>query len=145
MMRKNPDSGNSHRAWRLGFGAVGLSLVLVGACPAQKSSAITSTEDGQGVDETLDWNAHLIDGLFTDGTTPPPALRIAAIMNIAMFDAANAVTQRSRPFHFDLDAPPGHVPARGADWGGAHGPLEDLPHPAGQVGCCQGGVAGRAE
>src|SRR5262249_47047273 len=77
---------------------------LVGACLPQKSSAITSAEDGKGVDETLDWNAHLIDGLFTAGTTPPPALRIAAIMNIAMFDAANAVTHRSRPFHFDLDA-----------------------------------------
>jgi len=67
----------------------------------------TATDHGQRVDETLDWNAHLIDGLFTAGTTPPPALRIAAIMNIAMFDAANAVTHRSRPFHFDLDAPPG--------------------------------------
>jgi hypothetical protein len=81
-------------------------LMLVGAC-SQKSSAITSAEDGQRVDETLDWNAQLIDGLFTAGTTPISALRIAAIMNIAMFDAANAVTHRSRPFHFDLDAPPG--------------------------------------
>jgi len=66
-----------------------------------------ATDHSQGADETLDWNAHLIDGLFTAGTTPPPALRIAAIMNIAMFDAANAVTHRSRPFHFDLDAPRG--------------------------------------
>jgi len=114
--------------------AVVAVFLLVGACLLQKSSAITSAEDGQGIDETLEWNAHLIDGLFTSGTTPPPALRIAAIMNIAMFDAANAVTHRSRPFPFDLDAPPGHVPARGADWGGVHGAVEDLPHPAGQVG-----------
>ena len=81
------------------------TLLMVGARLPQKSSSVTSAEDSH-VDETLDWNEQLIDGLFTAGTTPPPALRLAAIMNIAMFDAANAVTHRSHPFHFDLTAPP---------------------------------------
>jgi hypothetical protein len=82
-------------------------LALLAVCLAPSYAQISNRNVPQipGVDETLDWNAQLIDGLFTVGTTPVSALRIAAIMNIVMFDAANAVTHRSCPFHFDLDAP----------------------------------------
>jgi hypothetical protein len=100
-------------------------FLLIAACLQPKSSAITSAEDDQRVDETLDWNAHLIDGLFTAGTVPTTALRTAAIMNIAMFDAANAVTHRSRPFHFDLDAPPG-TSRRAARIGAAYTVLSNI-------------------
>ncbi len=71
-----------------------------------KSSSGLHLRSGVRVDETLDWNEHLIEALFADGTTPPPALRDAAITNVAMFDAANGVHRRFRPIHFDGVAPP---------------------------------------
>jgi len=71
MMYKSMDPGSSRPAWRSALRALGLSLLLVGTCLSQKASAITSAEDGQEVDETLDWNAHLIDGT----SRPGPPLR----------------------------------------------------------------------
>src|SRR5215471_19413928 len=87
-------------------GMVLLVAVMCGACSARGGSieaqANSSTLSlGTRLDETLDWNEHLIDALFTAGTAPPPALRDAAIMNVAMFDAANGVHRRFQPIHFD--------------------------------------------
>ena len=57
-------------------------LALLALCLSPSYAQISNRNDPQvpDVDETLDWNAHLIDGLFAAGTAPPPALRIAAIM-----------------------------------------------------------------
>src|SRR5437899_156479 len=73
----------------------------------EKSSTAIKAQLGDRVDETLDWNEHLIDALFTAGTSPPPALRVAAIMNVAVFDAENGVYRQFHPIHFDRVAPRG--------------------------------------
>jgi len=114
--------------------SVGLFAALSIGCeppdPAQKrtvenSSAARQAQSGEQVDETLDWNEHLIDALFTAGTSPPPALRDAAIMNVAMFDAANGVHRRFQPIHFDGSAPRG-ASRRAAVIGAAYTALSNL-------------------
>jgi len=111
-----------------------LAATLSVACghqdPAQDESVEKSTtamqvQLGDRTDETLDWNEHLIDALFTAGTTPPPALRAAAIMNVAMFDAANGVHRRFHPIHFDGVAPHG-TSRRAAVIGAAYTTLSKL-------------------
>lgn len=96
---------------------------LAGVCRPDQSGK--ATQLGGRVDETLDWNEHLIDALFTAGTTPPPALRAAAIMNVAMFDAANGVRRRFHPIHVDGVAPPG-TSRRAAVIGAAYTTLSEL-------------------
>jgi hypothetical protein len=103
---------------------VALSL-MGGWVPQQPMTSESQLGDDARVDETLDWNEHLIDALFTAGTTPPPSLRIAAIMNIAMFDAANLIHRRFTPIHFDLDAPDG-ASRRAARVGAAYTVLSKL-------------------
>jgi len=93
--------------------------------PVENSSTVSQAQLGDRVDETLDWNEHLIDALFTAGTTPPPALRAAAIMNVAMFDAANGVHRRFHPIHFDGTAPRG-ASRRAAVIGAAYTALSNL-------------------
>ena len=92
--------------------AAALSVTCSNQSPAQegrvdKSSTAMQVQWRDRIDETLDWNEHLIDAIFSAGTTPPPALRAAAIMNVAMFDAANGVYRRFHPIHFDKLAPQG--------------------------------------
>ena len=111
-------------------GVVLLAAALCGACSARGGSidaqANSSTLSlGSRVDESLDWNEHLIDALFTAGTAPPPALRDAAIMNVAMFDAANGVCRRFHPIHFAGVAPPG-ASRRAAVIGAAYTTLSNL-------------------
>src|SRR5882762_7095680 len=91
----------------------------------EKSSTAMKAQLGDRVDETLDWNEHLIDALFTAGTSPPPALRVAAIMNVAMFDAANGVYRQFHPIHFDRVAPRG-TSRRAAVIGAAYTTLSKL-------------------
>src|SRR3989475_9023723 len=91
----------------------------------EKSSTAMQVQSGDRIDETLDWNEHLIDALFSAGTTPPPALRAAAIMNVAMFDAANGVYRRFHPIHFDEVAPHG-TSRRAAVIGAAYTTLSKL-------------------
>src|SRR6267143_7085855 len=91
----------------------------------EKSSTAMKAQLGDRVDETLDWNEHLIDALFTAGTTPPPALRAEAIMNVAMFDASNGFHRRFHPIHFDGVAPPG-TSRRAAVIGAAYTTLSAL-------------------
>ena len=111
-------------------GVVLLAAAMCGACSARGGSieaqANSSTLSlGHRVDESLDWNEHLIDALFTAGTAPPPALRDAAIMNVAMFDAANGVCRRFHPIHFAGVAPPG-ASRRAAVIGAAYTTLSNL-------------------
>ena len=91
----------------------------------ENSSTVRRAQLGDRVDETLDWNEHLIDALFTAGTSPPPALRAAAIMNVAMFDAANGVRRRFHSIHFDGTAPRG-ASRRAAVIGAAYTALSNL-------------------
>ena len=69
--------------------AAALSVACGNQSPAQegrvdKSSTAMQVQWGDRIDETLDWNEHLIDAIFSAGTIPPPALRAAAIMNVAI-------------------------------------------------------------
>ena len=91
----------------------------------EKSNTAIKAQLGDRVDETLDWNEHLIDALFTAGTSPPPALRVAAIMNVAMFDAENGVYRQFHPIHFDRVAPRG-TSRRAAVIGAAYTTLSKL-------------------
>ena len=91
----------------------------------EKSSTAIKAQLGDRVDETLDWNEHLIDALFTAGTSPPPALRVAAIMNVAVFDAENGVYRQFHPIHFDRVAPRG-TSRRAAVIGAAYTTLSKL-------------------
>ena len=110
--------------------AAALSVACGHQNPAQegsveKSSTAMQVQSGDRIDETLDWNEHLIEALFSAGTTPPPALRAAAIMNVAMFDAANGVYRRFHPIHFDEVAPHG-TSRRAAVIGAAYTTLSKL-------------------
>ncbi|TMB10786.1 MAG: vanadium-dependent haloperoxidase [Deltaproteobacteria bacterium] len=110
--------------------AAALSVTCSNQSPAQegrvdKSSTAMQVQWRDRIDETLDWNEHLIDAIFSAGTTPPPALRAAAIMNVAMFDAANGVYRRFHPIHFDKLAPQG-TSRRAAVIGAAYTTLSKL-------------------
>src|SRR5262252_6707501 len=63
----------------------GMLVILLAGCAVWAQTFADSTSP----DETLAWNDTLLDALFTAGTNPPTALRCAAIMNTAIFDAYN--------------------------------------------------------
>jgi hypothetical protein len=58
-------------------------------------------------DTVTDWNRVMIAGLEAAKTPAPPANRLAAIVQVSVFDALNGVERRYTPLHVDGDAPPG--------------------------------------
>ena len=78
-------------------------MIIVGMMALISRSAIGGTR----VDETLDWNAVLVDAVLSAGIGGPTPVRSAAIVHVAMFDAYNGIEQRYTPIHFDMQAPPG--------------------------------------
>jgi len=58
-------------------------------------------------DEVVDWNNILLDTIRTNSIGPPPASRIMATMNTAMYDAVNSIARTHQPYHVDLTADPG--------------------------------------
>jgi hypothetical protein len=54
-----------------------------------------------------DWNRTMIDALETAKTPPPPAARIAAIVQTSVYDAVDGIERRFAPYHVDADAPRG--------------------------------------
>jgi hypothetical protein len=60
-----------------------------------------------GADEVTDWNAVLNRAIQTAATAGPLQGRVAAIVNVAMFDAYNGVERRYTPIHVTTEAPRG--------------------------------------
>src|SRR5580658_8907226 len=59
-------------------------------------------------DEISDWNQMLLQALLTNPVTPAPlAMRPAAIVEAAVFDAVNGIDRRYMPIYVPPAAPPG--------------------------------------
>ena len=56
-------------------------------------------------DVVTDWNRTMVDALEMDKTAPPPAARVAAIVQSAVFDAVNGIERRYTPVHVPPAAP----------------------------------------
>jgi len=56
-------------------------------------------------DVVTDWNRTTVGALEVDHTPPPPAMRAAAIVQSAVFDALNGIERRYTPIHVQPAAP----------------------------------------
>lgn len=79
------------RVARMGWVAVGLSLVAAGA----------------RADAVLDWNKVLLDAVRVDRTAPPKAARAMAVVHVAIFDSVNGVSRGYTPYLVNGTAPAG--------------------------------------
>jgi hypothetical protein len=66
-----------------------------------------SGQSGGIVDETLVWNQVMLDAIVAGTLGNPQAIRMAATVNTAMFDARNGVSRKSTPILVTQTAPPG--------------------------------------
>jgi hypothetical protein len=71
------------------------------------------------------WAEVALRAVVASGTAPPVAARDFAMVDTAMFDAVNAITQRFDPYHFTGTAPAG-ASAEAAATAAAHRVLSDL-------------------
>ena len=76
-------------------------------------------------DEVSDWNENMFTAVFTAKTIPLYTTRVTAMVQSAVFDAANGVYQRYAPVHVPPEAPPG-ASARAAVVQAAHDVLVRL-------------------
>ncbi len=59
-------------------------------------------------DEISDWNQMLLSAMLTNPVTPAPlTMRVAAIVQAAVFDAVNGIDRRYMPIYVPPAAPPG--------------------------------------
>ena len=58
-------------------------------------------------DPVLDWNAIAVDTAVANGQNPFAQARFAAIVQVAVFEAVNAITGDYRPYVGSIDAPHG--------------------------------------
>src|SRR5688500_12538965 len=56
-------------------------------------------------DVILDWNALALDCIRVDNTAPTISTRNLAILNTAIYDAANSITRTHQPYLVQLTAP----------------------------------------
>ena len=83
---------------------VSLLVVLLLSPPAVGA---VSGEASGGVDETLAWNQVMLEAIVAGTLGNPQAIRMAASVNTAMFDAGNGVGRRYAPIFVTQIAPPG--------------------------------------
>ena len=57
-------------------------------------------------DVICDWNAKALDFIVSRKMLPPPAERIVAMTQLAMFDAVNSIDRKYRPYLVQLAAAP---------------------------------------
>ncbi|BCL35091.1 Ig-like domain-containing protein [Nostoc sp. MS1] len=81
-----------------------------------------NTDNG---DVVLDWNAILLNAIYTDKTAPPVATRNMAIAQTAVFDAINSITKTYKNYYFSGTAPLG-ASAEAAAAAAAHRVLINL-------------------
>ncbi len=108
------------------------ALLSLGVCASQAEATGSTaagtperTHDGDAGSVIIDWNMALVQAIETAKTPPPPAMRAAAIVQSAVFDAVNGVTHSYRAFHVQQRAPRGADPAAAAI-GAAHEALSAL-------------------
>src|SRR3989442_12799596 len=77
---------------------------------------------GARADEVSDWNQNLFTAVFTAKTSPLFTTRVTALVQAAVFDAANGVYNRYTPAHVPPAAPHG-ASARAGDVHAAHAAL----------------------
>lgn len=96
----------------------GVVLVVAFMCCV----SVAKADPGPAVraDPVLEWNEIMIDMLA--GRDPASELRIAAIMNLAVFEAINAITHEYRPYLGTVEARAGASPEAAAI-AAAHGVL----------------------
>lgn len=68
-------------------------------------TTIIKRVDQDNSDVVLDWNATLLNAIYTDKTAPPVASRNMAIAQTAVFDAINSITGTYKNYHFTGTAP----------------------------------------
>jgi len=57
-------------------------------------------------DVICDWNTKALDFIVSHRMLPPPAERIVAMTQLAMFDAVNSIDRKYRPYLVQLAATP---------------------------------------
>jgi hypothetical protein len=58
-------------------------------------------------DEITDWNQTMLRAALIGGTSPPATTRVAAVVQAAVFDAANGIARRYTPIHVEPAGPAG--------------------------------------
>jgi membrane-associated phospholipid phosphatase len=58
-------------------------------------------------DEVTDWNQIMVQTVLNGQTSPVVSTRMAAIVEVAVFDAVNGIERRYTPIHVDFAAPAG--------------------------------------
>ena len=58
-------------------------------------------------DEITDWNQTMLRAALVGGTSPPVTSRVAAIVQVAVFDAVNGIARRYTPIHVAPAGPAG--------------------------------------
>lgn len=66
-----------------------------------------STAGAASAEVVTDWNHTMISALANAQTPPPPAARVAAIVQSSVFDAVNGIARRYTPVHVPPSAPAG--------------------------------------
>jgi hypothetical protein len=68
--------------------------------------ALLSWAQPAAADVIADWNTKAIDFVISHKLLPPPAERIVAMTQLAMFDAVNSIDRKYRPYLTQLPAAP---------------------------------------
>ncbi len=79
------------------------------AIPACAGSILLAAASAASADIVTQWNQLALDSIAQTAGGPPPSARIAAMMHVAMFDAANGITGGYQQYHA------GVCPTGGAD------------------------------
>jgi len=95
-----------HRLPRLGGAAcmAALALGLIGPGLARGQG---DAPQAIAADEISDWNKIMFQAAQTAGTPPFVMTRVAAIVQVAVFDAVNGIERRYTPVHVEPAAAPG--------------------------------------
>jgi len=81
---------------------------LVMVCAVMFSSLVTSTRAAASSDVVLEWNQIAVNTMIPPGVASPFAqARFAAIVQLAVFEAVNAVTHEYQPYLGTIHAPAG--------------------------------------
>jgi hypothetical protein len=81
-----------------------LAALLSAVTPEPPTLAESASPQGDAVTQ---WNLTMIAGLEAAASAPPIAARIAAIVQVSVFDAVNGIARRFTPYHVAADAPHG--------------------------------------
>jgi len=103
------EPGSRRRAHACAPGLAGRRNSLIGrlALIALGLGALVALPGLARADVVADWNHTMIQALQTAQTPPPPAARVGAIVQTAVFDAVNGIARRYTSVHVPPAAPGG--------------------------------------